>query len=248
MLPDPALTEAATSPRRSRARTSLRRALPGAALMALGVAAFLGLLDVVEEWDSLSAVDRPVLTWLADRRGDAATGVLRAVTSASGPAAMLVIAAVVCAGWALLRRERWRPALLAGSMVLSAAVSAVLKAAVGRDRPPFAMMDVPGAETTGSFPSGHTLGAATLLLVAAYLSCSRSPSAVRVLIWSLATVVVIGLVALSRLYLGYHFLTDVLAAMALAVAVTGAVAVVDRGWRGDGTSGPGQLPGARIRS
>lgn len=196
--------------------------------MALGVAAFLGLLDVVEEWDSLSAVDRPVLTWLADRRGAVTTGVLRAVTFVSGPAAMLVVGGFVCVAWALLRRERWRPALLAGAMVASAAVSTVVKVAVGRDRPPFATMDVPGAETSGSFPSGHTLGTATLLLVAAYLSCSRSPSRRRIAVWSIAVVAGTGLVALSRLYLGYHFLTDVLAAMALAVAVAGAVVVVDR--------------------
>ena len=41
-------------------------------------------------------------------------------------------------------------------------------------------------------------------------------------------VVGVGLVALSRLYLGYHFVTDVVASMALAVAFLGAVVIVDR--------------------
>jgi undecaprenyl-diphosphatase len=41
-------------------------------------------------------------------------------------------------------------------------------------------------------------------------------------------VVVIGAVALSRLYLGYHFLTDVLAGLSLAVAVLGVVVTVSR--------------------
>ena len=38
----------------------------------------------------------------------------------------------------------------------------------------------------------------------------------------------IAAVALSRLYLGYHFLTDVLAAVALAVAVVGVITILDR--------------------
>ena len=46
--------------------------------------------------------------------------------------------------------------------------------------------------------------------------------------WGVATVVGTALVALSRLYLGYHFLTDVVAAAGLAVAVLGVVSVVDR--------------------
>ena len=82
-------------------------------------------------------------------------------------------------------------------------------------------MFVPGAETTASFPSGHTIGTATFLLVAGYLVCSRNPSVARIVAWGVATVVGTALVALSRLYLGYHFLTDVVAAVALAVVVLG---------------------------
>jgi undecaprenyl-diphosphatase len=89
-------------------------------------------------------------------------------------------------------------------------------------------MLVPGAETTASFPSGHTIGTATLLLVVGYLVCSRRPTAARLVTAAVVALVGTGLVALSRLYLGYHFLTDVVAAAALAVAVLGLVMLVDR--------------------
>ena len=89
-------------------------------------------------------------------------------------------------------------------------------------------MHVPGAEHSASFPSGHTLGTATLLLVAGYLVCSRRRSVARLVGWGVATVVGTVLVAVSRLYLGYHFLTDVIAAIGLAVAVLGVVSIVDR--------------------
>ena len=50
------------------------------------------------------------------------------------------------------------------------------------------------AETTASFPSGHTIGAATLLLVAWYLVASRHPMHRHLLWWGIATVLGIGAV------------------------------------------------------
>ena len=89
-------------------------------------------------------------------------------------------------------------------------------------------MYVPGSETTASFPSGHTIGTATFLLVAGYLVASRNRTRGVVVGWLVAGVVGASAVALSRLYLGYHFLTDVVAAGGLAVVVLGVVTVVDR--------------------
>lgn len=89
-------------------------------------------------------------------------------------------------------------------------------------------MYIPGSETTGSFPSGHTIGTATFLLVAGYLVVSRRRSRGVVVAWLVAGLLGTAAVALSRLYLGYHFLTDVVAASGLAVVVLGVVTVVDR--------------------
>ena len=47
-------------------------------------------------------------------------------------------------------------------------------------------------------------------------------------VWVAVSVVVIAVVGGSRLYLGYHFVTDVLAGASLAVAVLGGVVVIDR--------------------
>ncbi len=87
-------------------------------------------------------------------------------------------------------------------------------------------MSVPGVESSFSFPSGHTIGAATLVLVSGYLVWTRHHSRTVALVWTTTTAVVIALVAFSRLYLGYHFVTDVLAAVCLALAVLGAVVMV----------------------
>ncbi|WP_315099320.1 phosphatase PAP2 family protein [uncultured Cellulomonas sp.] len=211
-----------------RARPTLWAVLPGVVLVVGGLAVFLGVLDGVQEKDDLFELDQPVLEWLVDHRTTGWTAVLAAITFVTGPTVLPLLVLVACVVWRLVRREWWRPVLLAGAMAASTLISLGVKGLVGRERPPEETMFVPGAETTASFPSGHTIGTATFLLVAGYLACSRTPSVARIVAWSVATVLGTALVALSRLYLGYHFLTDVVAAVALAVAVLGLVAVVDR--------------------
>lgn len=202
--------------------------LLGLALVALGVAGFLGVLDAVAENDDLAALDTPVLEGLAAARSDVVTAVLTAVTTVSGPVVLPVVVVVAALVWGLVGRAWWQAGLLAAAMVVSTVVSVTLKAVVARPRPPVDTMTVPGAEATYSFPSGHTIGTATLLLVVAYLAWVRRPRVGSLVLWLLVVVLGTGLVALSRLYLGYHFVTDVVASSALALAVLGGVVVVDR--------------------
>ena len=72
------------------------------------------------------------------------------------------------------------------------------------------------------------MGTATLLLVVGYLAWSRDADRRKLLVGGGVAIIGTLAVGLSRLYLGYHFLTDVLAAVALAVAVLGFVVVADR--------------------
>nr|WP_246279666.1 phosphatase PAP2 family protein [Psychromicrobium silvestre] len=111
-------------------------------------------------------------------------------------------------------------------MAVSAAVSNIIKHLVGRHRPPIADMAT-GANHSYSFPSGHTLGISVFIFTLAYLVLSRRFSAGRLLVWLLGAVVGIILVGLSRIYLGYHWLTDVSASVLLAAAFLGIVILVD---------------------
>ncbi|MDT0165052.1 phosphatase PAP2 family protein [Actinotalea sp. AC32] len=200
----------------------------GAVLVVAGAAGFLGVLDAVRERDDLAAVDQPVLAWLVDVRSPAVSAVMAAVSAVTGPVVLPVLVVVVAVVWGVVARGWWQACLLAGAMILSTVVSVTLKSWVARPRPPVDTMYVPGSEPTYSFPSGHTIGTATFLLVVAYLLWARRPT-VRGLVVALPLVVAgVAVVALSRLYLGYHFVTDVVASTALAVTVLGVVVVVDR--------------------
>ncbi|HEY3437605.1 MAG TPA: phosphatase PAP2 family protein [Actinotalea sp.] len=209
--------------------TGPRRAvLIGAVLVVLGIAAFLGVLDSVREKDDLAAVDLPVLHGLAAERSRPLTAVMTAVSLVTGPTILPVVVLLGAIAWGWIGKQRWQALLLAGSMIVSTVVSLTVKTIVHRPRPPLDTMTVAGVETTYSFPSGHTMGTATLLLVVGYLAWIRHPAVKSLVLWLVAILAGTFVVALSRLYLGYHFVTDVTASVALAVAVLGGVVMVDR--------------------
>jgi membrane-associated phospholipid phosphatase len=219
---------AAWDPRGWRDRGPQVAVVVGLVLMVLGVLGFLGVLDAVIEADDLAVVDKPVLEWLAAARSDALTALMTGISAVTGPVILPILVLLGALAWAFIGRERWQASLLAGAMIASTLISVLVKTVVARPRPPVDTMTVAGVETTYSFPSGHTVGTATLLLVVGYLAWIRKPRIGSLLLWLLAIVLGTFTVALSRLYLGYHFVTDVVASMALAVTVLGGVVVVDR--------------------
>jgi membrane-associated phospholipid phosphatase len=202
------------------------RAVAGAAIFLAGALAFASVLEGVDEHGDLSVWDSPVLSWLLTHRSTGATAVLRVVSSLADPAVLapFVILLVLAVAW---RTRKVRPALLlGGSMALVMVASPGIKALVGRLRPPLAVMIAP-PETDASFPSGHTLGTATFLLVASYLLWTWRPTTRTAVLGLAVSAAGTIAVAISRLYLGYHWLTDVTASMTLAVAILGIVIAVD---------------------
>ncbi|WP_082100371.1 phosphatase PAP2 family protein [Demequina maris] len=214
---------------RMRARDVALALWPAVVLIGLGVVGFSVLLDWVTEREDLWRLDEPLLEWLAANRSDGLTSFLTGVTNLFGPVFLPIVVAVIALLWWRITRSWWEPALLVGAMLLSTGLSVVLKLAVGRTRPAADLMSIPGGETSGSFPSGHTIGATTLILVVGYLLWHEDAEASWALAgWTLASLALIVLVGASRLYLGYHFLTDVLAGACVAVAVLGVVVGLER--------------------
>ncbi|WP_062389678.1 phosphatase PAP2 family protein [Demequina iriomotensis] len=214
---------------RMRASDAALALWPAVLLVALGTVGFFGLLDWVGEQEDLALIDQPLVELLAQHRTDAWDGFFGAVSFVFGPTVLPVIVAAVALVWWRVSRSWWEPALLTGAMVLSTGLTVVLKAAVGRDRPADLLAVTPGADTSGSFPSGHTVGAATLVLVVGYLLWHEDAEASWALAgWVVVSAAIIAAVGASRLYLGAHFLTDVLAGLCVAIAVLGVVVGAER--------------------
>ncbi len=210
------------------AREFARATWPGLLVAAIGFLGFFVLLDWVTEQERLWSLDQPVLEWLAAHRTDGLTTVMTVITNLFGPVMLPIAVGIAVLVWGRVTHRWFEPLVLGGAMVFASVLSLVLKVAVGRPRPEEDLMVVPGLVSTASFPSGHTMMASTLVLVGGYLVWHRRHSALRLVVWVVASVVIIALVAMSRLYLGYHFLTDVMAGACVGVGVLGLTIVLVR--------------------
>jgi undecaprenyl-diphosphatase len=134
------------------------------------------------------------------------------------------------AGFLVLRRRWWHLAAFAAAVVLSEVLIGLLKGAYDRGRPPESLVATTGA----SFPSGHAI-AATVTVVAAVIALVP-PGRARVA-WGAAAAGFSVLMALSRAYLGAHWLSDALAGVLLgtscALLAALAVSMLQRRWSGD---------------
>lgn len=197
-----------------------------AGLLVAGDAVFWVVLAAVQSNSGLAALDAPVHDGLVASRNPLATALLTAVTTVTSPLWMTVIGVALALVWAVWKREVWRPALLIGAMAATSAVSTVIKHQVVRARPSASDFML-GPDDALSFPSGHTFGAGVFLSVLVYLLVAGRVKRTTAVAAFAAAGLGTAAVALSRLYLGYHWLTDVLASMGLAVAVTGIVILAD---------------------
>ncbi|WP_084104705.1 phosphatase PAP2 family protein [Demequina sp. NBRC 110056] len=207
----------------------LARALvPGLIVAGLGAWWFLEILDEVIERDTFEKIDQPLLEWFAAHRTPWLTSVMTGITTLFGPVVLPILVGVGSLVW-WRRTGSWRdPALLVAAMVVSTGISVLVKATVARDRPADEFQTVPGVEESFSFPSGHSTGTATLVLTLAYLLWRRRRGKRAFAAWAVGSVALIALVATTRMYLGYHFLSDVLAGACLGLFTLGLVICADR--------------------
>jgi undecaprenyl-diphosphatase len=106
---------------------------------------------------------------------------------------------------------------LVGALVLYNA----MKVALARPRPPLGvrLMHVGGF----AFPSGHATASAAVYAMLAIVLTRRGLGQVAPFV---AATIIVAIVGASRIYLGVHWLTDVLGGWALGLAWTSAVAIV----------------------
>ena len=128
--------------------------------------------------------------------------------------ATLIIAGIFFFG--SLRRE----ALFAVLTLGVGGVNALIKAIINRPRPTDTLIAVYQKLTDPSFPSGHVVYYVVFFgfLIAAMALAPRIPRAVRVAVGSVSAALIV-LVAVSRLYLGVHWATDVAAGYCIGFAL-----------------------------
>ncbi|MFN2533846.1 MAG: phosphatase PAP2 family protein [Pseudonocardiaceae bacterium] len=199
-----------------------------AAVLALGVA-FEQMLDSVLESDGVTTIDRPVLHFLATHRQPWSITVAQVITDIGSPLGVAVTGLLVGLVLAVLRRS-WLPLLIAvlgGAGI--AVINTTVKRLVSRSRPP--QLTAVLGEHGFSFPSGHTTGTTAVWLLLAWMigHWVIGRRAGRVMVWT-GALLMVAAVGLTRIYLGVHFLSDVLAGWALGAAWAVTVALVATVW------------------
>ena len=166
-----------------------------------------GLANTVDPWLA-NAVAAHRIGWLA---------MVFSVLTWLGSSVFLVPLGIVVAGWLWQTHRTLRPAVnLALAIGGAAALYDVIKPLVGRMRPP-AALQYGGPDTDFAFPSGHATQSASFYAMLVVVLATWMWPYRRVLL-SLAAVTMVAIVAAARIYLGVHWLTDVLAGLALGLA------------------------------
>lgn len=201
--------------------------------LVIGLLAWAAVFGMVTLTEGIAEDDRPVLGWLISHRSPSVTSLMEFVSS-SGVAVLVPAAVIVVTLVVGVARRAWRPlATVLLAFGGASVVSLGLKSLVRRVRPPSAVM-VGDPATGWSFPSGHTLLTSALLGAVVVIGWRATSSRV---VRVATTTAVAGalLMGFSRMYLGAHWLTDVLASYALAVATLAGTVLVVRAQRWTGS-------------
>lgn len=176
---------------------------------------FGGIAEDVVTGDPLTIVDLRVAQWFHAHSAPLLTQAMLAVTHIHGPIPVTVAVVLIAVYLAWKKNWYWL-VCLSVTVPFGILLNVFMKYAFHRARPSFGnpLLEL----TTYSFPSGHVAGATLFYgVMAAMLVMRINAWRWRVMI-VLAAIMMVALVALTRVYLGVHYLSDVLAAFAEGVA------------------------------
>lgn len=196
-------------------------ALAALVVAAGGLLAFAAIADEMAEAEG-QRIDWQVLSFLRptanphDALGPAWFERAVAELTHFGGTASLTLIALIAVGFLLIRRRLASAVLVVIALGGGTALSEGVKALFGRDRPPLAYRAV--ETVSASFPSGHAmLSTVTYLTLGALLAQVMPRRREQAFVFGVAVVLAL-IVGASRVYLGVHWLTDVLAGWSLGAA------------------------------
>jgi len=160
--------------------------------------------------------DAAVLRWLEGQRSSFWTSAMVAITWLGTGPVTLTLTAVLCMSL-LVRKQRLDAAFLAAANFGGAIVNAAAKAIFVRQRPPAEVVNSIMEPQSFSFPSGHAMGAMVFYASICIIGLRLDRPWLRVFVLALA-LVMIPTTGFTRLYLGVHYPSDVVAGWALGAA------------------------------
>ena len=209
----------------------------GGLKIALGLELFVGLLlavltvfffgwfaDEMAEGDT-AGFDETVRSFIHSFASPVLTEIMRAASFAGSTLFLILLGALII-GLLLWRKHRHGATLFAITTIGAGILLFLLKILFRRARPePFFDTILPASY---SFPSGHTLGSFCFYLALATILSNRAGKLwIQILIWTCAISFVL-LIGISRIYLGVHYPSDVVAGFAAGFVWVISIVVADQ--------------------
>jgi membrane-associated phospholipid phosphatase len=189
--------------------------IPASIVFSTAVSLFLIISAVVALSPAVTAIDGRVATWLHVRATPHVTDVMAAISFLGAPTTLTIVA--VAGSLLLLFRRSYAEAAMLSTVVLGGNfLNFCLKHLIQRGRPAFddPLFSLP----TYSFPSGHVMASTVFYgMLAIYVAVNaRQRHAAHLAIG--AAMSMVALVSLSRVYLGLHYLSDVMGGITEGIA------------------------------
>lgn len=196
----------------------------------VGIWWLLGFLVENNAGSFFDGFDRGPVEFFVDRRSDRLTTFMRGVTFLGGTVATtLLLSGAALVSYAGTKNHRW-PGFFVGVLVGAWQLARVIKPLVGRARPDFQPVYEVASD---AFPSGHAAASAACFGALAYWAVLNLRRPWSVVAWAGAALIV-ALVGVTRVYLGVHWPTDVIAGWVLGAAWVLAVRRVTRPFSSEG--------------
>lgn len=194
----------------------MRPLVVGATVAVVCLAGWFELAEDFSYSESVAAFDVAAAAVIASLRGPVLTSFMRVVTTSGGIGAVSLLTVGLVALLAG-RGRRCEAAVVGVTVAMGVALSTVFKGVFGRVRPPAELALIP-LPSSASFPSGHAMGSMMLALSVGWVVWRTvgRPAARWTLVAALGAWAV--LVGVSRVYLGVHWPSDVLASWLLGGA------------------------------
>ncbi|HEX9311106.1 MAG TPA: phosphatase PAP2 family protein [Gemmatimonadaceae bacterium] len=189
----------------------------GLIVAAAGTAVFVALAGHVRS-GSTQAFDDAVIRWMGAHHSKSLDAIMVELT-ALGTAMVVLTIVAVASLFLVLTQHKYSAILLLASTFGGIVLDGVLKLGFNRPRPAIFISDV--RTFSSSFPSGHAMSAAIVYSTVAYLAARLHRRRWARWLVMIAAFILIALISISRLYLGVHYPSDVIAGLAIGLAWAG---------------------------
>lgn len=169
-------------------------------------------------------MDQPTYQWVLDHQTPALQGISDFLYFWGSTPGMTMIMLVLTGLLCWWTRSVWPLATVAFTALVSVLLTVILKASLQVIRP----QGIPGGPAppeSFSFPSGHTLNAAALIGIASYLAIVYGLQRYAYLISIIAALFILAMGA-SRIYIGHHWVSDVVVGLLIGAAWAAVVAIL----------------------